>query len=82
VNYLLTKFQCSNVQLRVAAKAAYEKVFGSHHAKDIQDMAELYISTLPSRSEILERLNEDGTFFYNFMTTVFSFSSLNYILIP
>jgi Glycolipid transfer protein (GLTP) len=73
VNSLLTKFQCSDVQLRDAVAVAYEKVLAPHHAPDIWEMAKQCISTLPSRSEILERLNEDGMFFYNFMTTVLFF---------
>jgi hypothetical protein len=69
-NSLLTKFQCSDVQLRDAGLVAYEKVFAPHHAPDIRKMVRDYISTVPSRSEVLERLNEDGMFFYNFFMII------------
>jgi Glycolipid transfer protein (GLTP) len=81
-NSPLIKFSYSANSLRNATSVAYEKVLAPHHGWAIRKAVAAGMYALPSKFQLLKRLNEDGTFFYtNFLINLLFFQYF-YMLIP
>jgi Glycolipid transfer protein (GLTP) len=76
------KFSYSGNSLRDAASVAYEQVFAPHHGWAIRKAVAAGMYTLPSKPQLLKRLNEDGTFFYTIFLINVLFFRYSYVLIP